>query len=291
MLAAMSRIAVIADVHANVPALEAVLADIARVGVDEVLVNGDLVGRGPQGRAVVDRICELGLRSTRGNHEDYLLQFRRGEVPPAWLTLPEWACARWIADEIGDDAAAHIDALPFTLTSEVEPQLRLFHGSPRSHSEGLGRWTEDAQLLEHLASISEAVLVVAHTHRPMVKRFEDRVVVNVGSVGMPFNGDPRAQYAVFEGAGTTFDVELRQVEYDRSAIYDVYESTGFLANGNATSHLLHVELQTARPHLVPFLKWSDFNGSPATLTHVDEFMALYDAHDSMSEFAQLIGLK
>lgn len=85
----MSRIAIIADIHANVPALEAVLADIETVGVDEVLVNGDLVGRGPSGSAVVDRIRELGWRSTRGNHEDYHLQFRREEVPEEWLTAEE----------------------------------------------------------------------------------------------------------------------------------------------------------------------------------------------------------
>lgn len=287
----MSRIAVIADIHANVPALEAVLADIEQLQVDEVLVNGDLVGRGPLGSRVVERIGELGLRSTRGNHEDYHLQFRRGEVPEEWLTSPEWSCARWMAAELGADHAEYIDALPFTLTSELEPQLRLFHGSPRSHSEGIGGWTGDEALREHLASIDEAVLVVAHTHRPLQRHIDDRLVVNVGSVGMPFNGDARAQYVVFEGSGTDFEVAFRQVDYDRGEIYRLYEETGFLEAGNATAHLLRVEIETARPHLVPFLQWSKANETPATIDHLDDFLAVFDPNTSMADFARTIGLE
>lgn len=286
----MSRIAIIADIHANLPALEAVLSDIENLGVDEVLVNGDLVGRGPQGSAVVDRIGDLGLRSTRGNHEDYHLQFRREEVPQEWLTAEEWSCARWMAWELGEDHAAYIDALPFTITSRVEPQIRLFHGSPRSHSEGLGQWTDEEVLRDHLASIEESVLVVAHTHRPIEWRIDGQHIVNVGSVGMPFNGDPRAQYAVLDGSGRTFDVTFRQVEYDREEVYGVYERTGFLEAGNITSHLLKIEIETARPHLVPFLRWSEFNGTPPVFAHLDEFLSLYDASKPMSEFARRLGL-
>ncbi len=75
----MARIAVIADIHGNMPALEAVISDLADQAVDEVLVGGDLVGRGPEGSRVVKRVRELGWPAIGGNHEDYLLAFRRGE--------------------------------------------------------------------------------------------------------------------------------------------------------------------------------------------------------------------
>ena len=77
----MGSIAILADVHGNVPALEAVLADLERHPVDEVLVGGDLVGRGPQGRRAVAMIRATGWPCVRGNHEDYLLGFRHRRVP------------------------------------------------------------------------------------------------------------------------------------------------------------------------------------------------------------------
>ena len=93
----MTRLAVLADVHGNMPALEAVIEDIESHGVDEVLVGGDLVGRGPEGSLVTRRIRELGWPSIRGNHEEYVLTFRKGEVPADWLEAKEWAAARWMA--------------------------------------------------------------------------------------------------------------------------------------------------------------------------------------------------
>lgn len=284
----MSRIAVIADIHANLPALEAVLDDIAALDVDELLVNGDLVGRGPQGSAVIARVRELGLRSTRGNHEDYLLSFRKHEVPEEWLTDPAYSCHRWMADELRASDVEYLDLLPFTLTSEKEPQLRLYHGSPRSHTEGLGVWTEEAVLREHLDSIEESVLVVAHTHRPAQWQFGDETIVNVGSVGLPFNGDTRAQYAVFHGSGSSFEVELRQVDYDRSRILEVYEHSGFLESGDATAALLRREIQTARPHLVPFLRWADAVDRQPLLGAIEDFMAVYDPERSLADFALVL---
>lgn len=282
----MSRVAVIADIHANLPALDAVLGDIDGQDVDEILVNGDLVGRGPQGSAVVDRIRELDLRSSRGNHEDYMLSFRREEVPEDWLTAPEWSCSRWMADELSEEALAFVDALPFSIVSEVEPQVRLFHGSPRSHSEGLGTWTSEETLRDHLNSIDERVLVVAHTHRPVHWDFPEGLIVNVGSVGLPFNGDPRAQYALLDVDDEDVEVQMRQVPYDRGELLEVYEESGFLAEGGATASLLRVELETARPHLVPFLKWAEATGRKPLLSEVEAFLELFDPDTSMAEFAR-----
>jgi predicted phosphodiesterase len=281
----MTRIAIIADIHANLPALDAVLDDIDGLEIDEILVNGDLVGRGPQGSAVIRRIRERRLRSSRGNHEDYLISFRREEVPEDWLTAPEWSCSRWMADELSAEDIEYADALPFSIVSELEPQVRLFHGSPRSHSEGLGKWTDEETLREHLDSIDERVLVVAHTHRPIHWEFSDGVIVNVGSVGLPFNGDPRAQYAVLQVDGDEVELEMRRVDYDRSRVLDVYEESGFLEAGGATAHLLRMELMTARPHLVPFLKWAEATRRVPLLSEVDEFLELFDPDTPMAQFA------
>ncbi len=280
----MSRVAVIADIHANPPALEAVVDDLADREVDEVLVAGDLVGRGPGGRRIVERIDELGWPCIRGNHEDYLLQFRERDVPDDWLTADVWAASRWMAAELDEWHAEFIDSLPMSRTAETVPELRLFDGSPTSYQEGIGKWTSDETLRDHLDSIEEPVLVCAHTHRPLERRLDGGLVVNVGSVGLPFNGDPRAQYAIFEKNGDDWEVEFQQVPYDRDETLEIYESSGFLAQGGITASILRLEVETARPFLVPFLKWTEIEEVEPTDDNFDEFLDIYEPDVSMQTF-------
>lgn len=278
------RIAILADLHGNVPATDAVLADLARQGADEVLVGGDLVGRGPQGSAVVQRIRATGWRSVRGNHEDYMLDFRAGRVPADWLFTAEWSAARWMASELSPEEAEYIGALPFSLTSAVAPGLRLVHGSPRSAHEGIGSWTSERDLTAHLALVEEGLLVCAHTHRPMVRRLPGGMVVNVGSVGLPFNGDTRAQYALFERTAGGWEVELRGVAYDLAETLEIYESSGFLAAGGATARLLKLELENARPFLVPFLKWAEAREVRPEPERIPDFLDFFHPEEPLHTF-------
>lgn len=278
------RVAVLADIHGNVPAFEAVLADLASQGVDEVLVGGDLVGRGPEGSAVVARVRARGWRAVKGNHEDYMLDFRQGRVPDDWQFTEEWSAARWMAAELSAGDIELIAALPPSLASEVLPELRLVHGTPRSNNEGLGPWSSERELSEQLAAVAEPLLVCAHTHRPMVRDLAAGRVVNVGSVGLPFNRDPRAQYAIFERTARGLAVELRQVPYDLAEIFQIYDSSGFLAAGGATARLLLLELEHATPFLVPFLKWADAAQAPREIGRIDEFLAFFRPDEPLSHF-------
>ncbi len=97
----MPRVAIFADVHGNIPAFQAILNDIDRQHIDEVLAGGDLVGRGPAGRAAVEMVRAKGWRGVRGNHEDYLQNFRQKRVPAEWWTLAHWSASRWMAAELG----------------------------------------------------------------------------------------------------------------------------------------------------------------------------------------------
>jgi predicted phosphodiesterase len=290
----MPRIAVISDIHGNVPALEAVMADLERVAPDEVLVGGDLVGRGPEGAEVVRRIAATGWATIRGNHEEYLLEFRRGQVPAQWLHAAEWSAARWMAGELGAEEAAWIDGLPFSLASRLAPGLRLVHGTPRSTREGIGPWLSDELLAGHLAEVEESLLVCAHTHRPLERAVPGGLVVNVGSVGLPFNRDRRAQYAIFEpraGGGVNggrWRVELRQVEYDLARTFEVYERTGFLAEGGVTARLLRMELEHAVPILVPFLKWTEVAGVDPAEAELPAFLEVYRPGQPLGEFFEAL---
>lgn len=289
----MTRVAVLSDIHGNLPALDAVVADIAAQAVDEVLVGGDLVGRGPQGSRVIARVRELGWPSVRGNHEEYLLTFRRGEVPVDWLEAEEWSASRWMAAQLDDEDVGYIEALPFSLTSEQAPQILLVHASPRGTNDGIGPWTSASQTARHLDSIDESVLVCCHTHRPLLQDFGTGLVVNVGAVGLPFNGDRRAQYAILQITDEKVEVDFRQVDYDLGEILAIYETSGFLKAGGVTARLLMLELEHAQPYLVPFLQWASTLGIPAAVDQIEAFRDFYDPDEPFEAFfhrlAQLSG--
>jgi putative phosphoesterase len=284
------RIAILADIHGNLPALEAVLEDLKQAQVDEVLVGGDLVGRGPEGSGVIGRIRALGWPAISGNHEEYLLSFRQGKVPEPWLEEEEWAASRWMAAELSSEDVKYIANLPFSL---ARPGLRLVHGSPTSNRQGIGPWTGADKLAEHWDSVAEDVLVCAHTHRPLRRRVRGGLVVNVGSVGLPFNGDQRAQYAILErDVEGAWEVERRRVAYDLDRIFEIYERSGFLAEGGVTAHLLRLELEHAAPLLVPFLEWAKSAGIPPLSRQLARFLDFHRPGEPLEDFfARLRQLK
>ena len=278
----MTRIAILADIHGNMPALEAVIRDLADQAVDEVLVGGDLIGRGPQGSRVVKRVRELGWPAIGGNHEDYLLAFRHRDVPDEWLHTREWAAARWMAAELDDDDDAWLSGLPFSI---ARPGLRLVHGTPQTNRDGIGPWTGDREVADHLAAVDERVLVCAHTHRPLICEPGAGLVVNVGAVGLPFNRDHRAQYAILtDGGAHGWQVELRGVAYDLEEIYRIYESSGFLAEGGVTSRLLLMELEHASPILVPFLEWARHTAVEPDSAALEDFLEIFTPGQSLRDF-------
>lgn len=269
----MTRVAVLADIHGNVPALEAVMADLMRQGVDEVLVGGDLVGRGPEGRAVVEIVRSRGWRSVRGNHEDYLLGTRAAPADDAADDIVRGT--RWMADELDDDAAAYLAALPDSLVAASAPELRVVHGSPRSNRQGIGPWTSPELLRALYDEVAEPILLCAHTHRPLVHRLDGGLVVNVGSVGLPFDGDPRASYAVLERRPDGWRVDVRRVAYDRGAVLERYATTGFLDATGAMAAMLAREIETARTHLVPFATWCEAREAAPDVAQVGPFLARF----------------
>ena len=140
------------------------------------------------------------------------------------------------------------------------------HGTPRTNREGIGPWTGLETVAAYYGEVREHLLVCAHTHRPLVREVSDGLVVNVGSVGLPFNRDHRAQYAIFTSdPAIGWRVEPRQVPYDRERIYEIYETSGFLAGGGVTARLLRLEIEHATPLLVPFFGMGQGDGSRSEL--------------------------
>lgn len=259
------RIAVLADIHGNLPALEAVLADAARHAVDELVVNGDLVNRGPQGAAVLARLAAAGGRLTLGNHDDLLRKLHDDDVslPEGFRRGTFWHANRWCARELAD--AGRLDtlrALPMTVRLQPPgaPAVLVAHGSPRHYREGLGWRTSDDLLSEILEMHPTDVLVGSHTHFPLHRRWGRTLILNSGAVGSPFNGDGRAQYLWLTLEDGAWWPEFRRVAYDRAAALEAYTTSGYLDDGGLLARLFHDEVRDARSYLVPFQMWAETSG-------------------------------
>ncbi|HZC77799.1 MAG TPA: metallophosphoesterase family protein [Ktedonobacterales bacterium] len=262
----MPRFAVLADLHGNLPATEAVLADLAQVRPDRIVVAGDFVNRGPQSRAVLERIAPLGFPAISGNHDTWLSALAQGRnVPPEWETS-WWTPVRLAAAELSAEWVAWLEALPPALSLELPgaAPVRVVHGSPRHAREGMGRMRTDEQVAESLAGVVESTVIGAHIHYPYERWVAGTHVIVVGAVGCPFNGDVNAQYGVFTWEGDAWRFEHRSVPYDHAPLEAAWEAGGYLADGSLAAELMRLEHRTARTQYVPFWDWCIEHERPLT---------------------------
>lgn len=251
------RIAVLADIHGNLPALEAVLDDIEGLAVDRVIVNGDSVNRGAQSVEVARLLATRDHEATLGNHDDLMLM-AVAEDPTLGDTLvdPFWASIRVTAAKLeAGGYLANVRSLPMTIRVAVPgaPTLLVSHGSPRHYREGYGPSLTPEVISEIVDECPADVLIGSHTHRPHLQRWARYTVLNTGSVGAPFNGDPRAQYLVLELRGGAWVPEFRRVPYDLAGAVAAYATSGLLEEGGLSGHIFRSELVHARSYMVPFL--------------------------------------
>jgi predicted phosphodiesterase len=209
------RVAAISDIHGNLPALEAVLADLDREGVDEIVVVGDIVG-GPFSSEVFDRVTSLpGVRIVRGNADRFVVE-GRDEFGQDW----EAERAR-----LGEDRLPVVAAWPLTAALDIDGLGRtLFcHATPSADEPIFTRITPDDDVERLLGDREASVVVVGHTHVQFDRRLASGLrVVNAGSVGMPYEGRRGAFWALLGP-----DVELRRTEYDvDAAIASIREARG-----------------------------------------------------------------
>ena len=212
------RIAVFSDVHANMLALEAVLADIEHTGVDATYALGDLVGYAPWPNEVLERLQANGIPSVMGNYDDGT-GFDRDECGCAYVDPTEKALGdrsfEWTKAHTTDANKAWLRSLPPQIRFEADGRrLLLVHGSPRRINEYLFEDKPDATFARIAEGAHADVIVCGHTHRPYTKQIADTLFLNDGSAGKPKDADPRASWALIETTSADVQVEFHRVEYD-----------------------------------------------------------------------------
>jgi putative phosphoesterase len=216
------RVAVITDVHANLPALEAALARIDDLRIDRIYCGGDLVGYGPHPNEVCALIEQRGIPTIYGNY-DYAIARDLDDCGCAYVTPRDREIGQlsveWTLAHTDRAAKDFMRDLPFDLRFDVgSSAVHLVHGSPRKVNEYLFEDKPDS-LYERLAAAEQAdVLVFGHTHKPWVHDHGGVRFVNCGSVGKPKDGDARGAFAVLSAAGDGVAVTIERVDYDAEGV-------------------------------------------------------------------------
>jgi putative phosphoesterase len=190
------RVAALYDIHGNLPALEAVLGEVEREGVDAIVVGGDIASGPPQPREVVELVRSLpNAHCIRGNADRLFDDEFAGDEGLAWLL-----------ERLGDEQAGWLAALPFSV---VLDDTLYVHATPLDDTTIVTELTTDEKLAGLLRDVEQPRVVAGHTHMQLERRVGDRLFVNAGSVGWPYEGRAGAYWAMLDQG-----VELRRTDYD-----------------------------------------------------------------------------
>ena len=224
------RVAVVTDIHGNLPALEAVLAAIESIGVDETYCGGDLVGYGPRPNEVCALIKDLGIPTIYGNY-DYAIGRDLTDCGCAYITPHDRDLGQqsvdWTLVHTNERSKAFMRELPFELRFAMGDQrVRLVHGSPRKVNEYLFEDKPESLYNRLAASADCDVLVFGHTHKPWIHTYGGVQFVNCGSVGKPKDGDPRGAFAILELVNGRVEASIQRVPYDAAGVAREVEAVG-----------------------------------------------------------------
>jgi putative phosphoesterase len=213
----MTRLAIISDIHANLPALEAVLADIAAMGVSDIYHLGDLVGYNPFPNETVALVSEKNIPGITGNYDQAVLGLVAdpiGELLNAKITPMGRKIYAWTVRAVNNRSRDVLAAQPQQRSLAVGKwRLRLTHGSPRHIKDYVRPSWPDDMVGDLLCEVTEDILFTGHTHIPMVRQVNGKWLINPGSVGFPKDGNPLAAYALLE-LGRELQVTIRRLPYD-----------------------------------------------------------------------------
>lgn len=253
----MTRLALLSDIHGNLPALDAVLADVAELHVDHIVVAGDVVNWGPWSAEALARVVDEGWPVIRGNNEFYAIDYGTPRAPEAWRNVGQWPLLPWLHRQLDARARALLAMWPDTLSLRFAdaPPLRIVHGSPRSPWEAILPDITDAEAELVLNGVEEDTIVAAHTHLPMDRQVGRWHILNPGTVGTPLNGRHEATYMLMEGTPEGWQAALRRLPIDPTPVLVEFERQGFVEACGVIGALVVEEYRCARLEVLPFLRW------------------------------------
>ncbi|MHC1784017.1 MAG: metallophosphoesterase [Anaerolineaceae bacterium] len=245
------KIALIADIHGNLPAIKTVLKHARSQGAREIWNAGDTIGFGPFPDEVIRLLDKNNAISIIGNADRKALRVKSFSTEKRGGLDPEkWSSAQWAFDHLSKSSQKLLSNLPRErrfLTKDWK--VLITHGSPASEKEHLGPETPEERLRE-LAGMNQAqIIICGHSHRPFARLVDETWFINPGSVGRPDDGDPRASYSLLRLKKNSLDVAFFRLEYDfekfvrRIRKFNLPDDFAFMfAQGNNMQELAESEI-------------------------------------------------
>ena len=245
------KIAILSDIHGNEVALQAITADIEKWQPDQIIVNGDIINRGPSNRFCWEFIKEkertAGWQLIRGNHEDYVLFSADPAAPQSGPEFELRVFSEWTFAQVKSHLQQMV-ALPDRRAIHTPDggTMLITHGTLKGNRVGVYPESTDDELRTRI-SPGPAVFVTAHTHRALIRQVDQTEIVNIGSSGLPFDEDWHPSYGRFTWTKAKgWQSEIRRVPYDRDQAIKILETSGFMAEAGPFAKLVLVEYRIAQ---------------------------------------------
>jgi putative phosphoesterase len=219
------KLAFISDIHGNAIALDAVLKDIKEKQIDKVFVLGDICYRGPEPQRALDLVRELDCKVIKGNADEWVVRgVQQGEVPDHVLELMNKE-RDWIVSHLSTESIEYLRELPTQLNFEVEGvRIHAFHATPASLFDVVPPDASDEKILENLVTKEAGLYIYAHIHKPYIRYINGKCIINIGSVGLPFDGLNKASYCIVEINESSIQTSNVRVSYDVQKVVDQYKN-------------------------------------------------------------------
>jgi predicted phosphodiesterase len=272
----MTRLAILSDIHGNLPALQAVLSDIKNFDIDQIIVAGDTIHFGPFSNQVAKIVIENRWPVIRGNNEYFLLDFNTSRAPATWSDPIQFAPTIWTNQRIDPEVKNKIATWPDTLNLRFDdaPPIQVFHGTPASSWDPIFWTMADTEIENILVNVEADFVICGHTHLTMDRQVNRWHIFNPGSVGLPFDGIRTASYMILEGDAQGWRSSQRRVVFDCEAVLREFEESGYNRDCGPIGRLIVEIHKTARPTF-GFLAWRAKQKpyEPLTDKLLDEYFA------------------
>jgi predicted phosphodiesterase len=275
------KIAIIADIHANYIALEAIANHIDNWAPDQVVVAGDIINRGPRPyeclSLITARARTHGWLNLKGNHEDYVISQADPDAPRSGPEFEVHRASFWTFQKLLGNIQ-EINKLPFS-HSLVDPdghEIRFVHASMRGNRDGVYPDTPDHILQEQIGT-PPVLFGVGHTHIPLIRRLAKTLIVNVGSAGLPFDGNTNPSYARLVWSNGNWAAKIIRIDYDIQAASRDFYTSGYIDEAGPLSLVVIEELKQARSllyHWAYKYQKPALKGEITMQQSVDEFLAI-----------------
>lgn len=268
------RIAVLADIHGNLPAFEAALKHVARQKADQIVIAGDIINCCPDSADCWKLALSLGCPIIRGNHERYVAHYNTLEASPDWTT-ELFAPLQWTMAQLTEDDIQTMAQLPLNISFPEFHDLFFVHASERNDKDNVVAYTSEEQLNEMFQNVQASYIIRSHNHQGQINHWNNRFIITNSSVGLPLDRNPTAQYLLLEKNHNGWHFQHQSVDYNIEASVKRFYDTGYITSSGPMAKLYLRELITATAQISPFLRfykqWSEV-GNLSLNQAVDKFL-------------------